>query len=345
MHIPLKLAVAIGGALLVAHSPVVHAATSAVVGYVTLNIDAATESSPKISTISLPLYAPITGNGAVTGRLTSVGASSLTNSSAGWTAGAFSQSSQPHLVKITSGPATGRIFRITENNATSLTVDNQGTSLNTLGIGVGSNGDTYEIFPADTIRTVFGSPADGVVGGTNADVADQVQILNAAGEWEVFYFNTPTGAWVAATNSANSDNRVIRPDEGIVYLRRGTTPLKIVLTGRVPDTTSRIVVRNSGASAIGSTWPVDTTLATSGIREISGWVSGPIATADQVQIYSPTKGWRSFYHDGTNWMRVGPAIISNDEPIPAGTAVVLARRGSSSDTTILTQNQPYNLND
>lgn len=345
MHIPLKLAVAVGGALLFAHNPVIHAASSAVVGYVTLHIDAATETSPKISTISLPLYAPISGNGAVTGRLTGVGASTLTNSGAGWSANAFSQSAQPHLVKITSGPAAGRIFKISANTATNLTVDNQGTNLTSLGIAVGATGDTYEIFPADTIRTVFGAPSDGVVGGTSPDTADQVQILNAAGDWEVYYFNTNSNAWVASENSANSDNRVIRPDEGIVYLRRGTTPLKIVLTGRVPDTTSRIVIRNSGASALGSTWPIDTTLATSGIREMSGWVSGPVATADQVQIYSPTKGWRSFYHDGTNWMRVGPAIISNNEPIAAGTAVVLARRGSSSDTTILTQNQPYNLND
>ena len=93
-----------------------NVATSDVVGYVTVKIIAGTGTAKKLSYISFPLLEkdlPITGK--TRGTLTGVTATTLTDSTAGWAAGALSAPATPYLIAITSGTAAGRIFHIASN--------------------------------------------------------------------------------------------------------------------------------------------------------------------------------------------------------------------------------------
>ena len=314
-------------------------------GFITLELSAGTGTSHGLSAVSLPLRsAPDDAVGQLTGKITGVGASTLSNASAGWEAGAFSDPAAPYFVRIKSGNAEGRIFQIstsTANTETQLTVVTDGADLTTLGI----SSDSYEIFPADTIASIFGSPGTtGILGGASSSEADNLQVYVPSVGWRTYYYNTSSNQWLRVGPPVASDNVVLRPDQGIIYLRLAATPLEIVLLGTVPDTDSQTVVKNSGITFLGSNWPVDTTLATSGIADIPGWVkSASSSTADTVQLYLEGIGWRSYFHNGTNWVRVGPPIVSDDVVIPAGGAVMLVKIGTASGTTVLDQSIPYSL--
>lgn len=324
-----------------------HAQTSVATapeGYITLNIAPGTGTSYITTPVSLPLHRPLQGSGQLTGVITGVTANTITNANAGWTAGSFSVAANPFAIKITSGAATGRVLVIsnaTANTATTATVDNQGTDLTTLGIVAGT--DTYEVLPVDTLLSVFGTPATtDVQGGPNQTTADQIVVFNQG--WIAYYYNTTNSRWQRVTPPVPADNVVIRPDQGILYSRIANRALTFTLLGRVPNTTAKIAVNNGGITLLGSTWPANTTLATSAIKDIPGWVaSTDYNVADQVQIYS-SSGWKSFYYNGTNWRRTTPPVVSDTEPITAGSIVLLYKRGSATGVQVLTQTMPYNLN-
>lgn len=323
---------------------VVQAATTDPVGYVTWNIPAGTGSSYALSTLSLPLREAPDSSTSVVGVITSVTSDTLVNSSAGWSADAFSQAAAPYFVQITSGSAIGRIFQISttvSNTSTTLTLETQGSDLTTLGIVAST--DTYKIIPADTLSSLFGTPATtGILGATSSGAADQIYLYAPSTGWRSYYYNTSSSAWLRVGPPVNSDNIVIRPDQGLIYQRLGASALEFTITGTVPMTDSKTIVQNSGVTFLGNIWPVDTTLATSGISDMSGWVkNASSALADQVYIYSVSTGWRSYFHNGTNWVRVGPPINSDSLVLDSGSAVLVIRVGSDAGTSVLAQALPY----
>ena len=75
-------------------------ATTDPVGFITMNITAGTGAAKKISLISAPLLDVASINGSVTGSLTGVTSTTLSCTSANWTAGALSQAATPFLIQI-----------------------------------------------------------------------------------------------------------------------------------------------------------------------------------------------------------------------------------------------------
>jgi uncharacterized protein (TIGR02597 family) len=318
------------------------------VGFMTLNVAAGTGTSSKLSVLSFPLRSDAEG----AGRITGVTADSITDASATWTAGAFSQAATPYCIRITSGVAVGRSFLLstaTPNTATTITLDAVDASqvdLAALGIVTGAtNGDTYEIVPCDTISSIFGTPVTGnVQGGATAEAADQVRLLLPGTGWQSYYYNTTSGWVTVGPTPVVSADVAIRPDGGVYYLRLGATPLELVLIGRVPNTPWQATVANTGTTVLSNNWPVDVKLADSKIRDLSGWVSaGSYQIADTVRIYTTQDGWRDFYHNGTNWIRVGPPINSDNVLIPQGSVVTIVKKGSVAGQSTLTQPLPYSL--
>ncbi|MGA9701236.1 hypothetical protein [Pseudomonas sp.] len=317
-------------------------------GYLALNIAAGTGTSPTVSFVSFPLQGAASASGQMTGQVTGITANTITNSNAGWTAGQLSQATTPYLIEFTSGAAAGRSFLIstsTANTATTLTLnasDASQTNLTTLGIVAGT--DTYQIIPADTISSLFGTPGStGVLGGASVTGADQIQLYSPTNGWASYYYNSTSG-WLQVGPPIPSGNVVIRPDTGVFYLRYPTTPLTLTLTGQVPSVARQALAANTGVTILSNNWPVNLTLASSNISNIPGWVTGGSAsTADQVQVYSPTNGWTAYYNNGTNWVQVGPPINSNNVAISAGSAVILVKRGSTTGYSLLTEALPYSL--
>jgi hypothetical protein len=284
--------------------------------------------------------------GEAAGQISSVTSSTITNSSGAWTAGALSQVATPYFIRFTSGAAEGQTFQIstsTANTSTVLTVLNQGLDLTTLGIATGANGDTYQIFPGETLASLFGTST---LGSTAAATADIVRVFDGVG-WDEYYYNTSAGQWRTGSVPVDLSTTVLRPDSGITFYRRGGTPLQYTLLGTVPSTNIQIVVNNAGASYVGNVFPVDQTLLAADYNSLPNWVNntGSVLAADILTV------WDGIGYDSYNYLlsagqwRLGSVPVNeNNVVIPAGTPVVFQRPGANPGVTVLTRILPYSLN-
>lgn len=345
---------ALAAASILAALPLANAqnvtATTDPVGFVTTTIPAGTGSAKTTVFVSAPLYDTATINGSATGTLTGVSSNFLTNSAAGWTSGALSQASGPFFVQLTSGNASGTMLLIQSNTADTLTINSTyspATDLTTLGI---ASGDSYRISPADTIGSLFGTPADGVQGGTAQTSADTVQLVVNGSASTYFYKTdaTPAARWTkVAFGNPDATNEPVLPNFGIQYSRLAATPLSLTATGSVPVSAREAAIKNSGATLLSNYWPVDTTLAGLGLQNIPGWLSGANQnSADVVLTRSLTNGSsKTFFYNGTTWKQVGfgAPSSSDNEPIPVGTSVRIFRKGSASGQSVISQSAPYTL--
>lgn len=347
MKAPLLLSVVL--ALLVpagaSHS---ESARTVPVGMMTIEIRAGSLANPSVTTFSLPLResTPPDFVGQAAGRITGVTATTLANTNAGWAPGALSQPSSPYFIRITSGNAAGRTLKIssaTANTESTLTVLNQGTDLSTLGIVTGSDGDTYEIFPGDTLESFFG---DSTLGATSAASADVVRLYDGS-SWSDYYYNSTAQQWRIGSIPVNQNFVVLRPDSGITFYRRGSTSLTYSLFGVVPSTPIRSVVNNGGVTYLGNAFPVDQTLAASGFNTVPGWVNnvGAVTTADKIGIWGGSSYTYYNYSQSLGQWRAGSVPVNqNNVRIPAGTPVLINRPTPAPGVSVLLQDLPYNLN-
>jgi hypothetical protein len=331
-------------------------ATTDPVGFVTVNITPGTGSAKKNTLFSVPLMEVESITGPVAGVITGVTSNSISNSNAGWTAGALSQPATPYLIQITSGVAEGRLFLIassantggaisgTANTSTTVSVssvDSAQTDLTSLGIVAGT--DTYKIYACDTLSSFFGTPAaTGIQGGASANTADSI-IAIVNGSASTYFYNTGVtpARWArAALGSPDASNVPLLPYYGVQYSRIATAPWSRTVTGSVPVDPRKVAVKNSGNTILSQFWPVDSTLATSGLSTVV--TAGANAnTADTVRLTS-AGSVTTYFYDGTNWRRQAlGSPLANDTPIPLGTAMQIFRRGAAAGYTTLNQAVPY----
>jgi len=323
--------------------------TTVPVGYVTLTIAAGTGSVKKVTPISIPFYDFIAGmDGQIKGQISGVTASTLVNTSADWTPAQLSNAASPYLIKLTSGAATGRTFLISTavaNTATAVTIDAKDIAqgaLTTLGIAAG---DSYEIFPCDTLGSFFGTPeTSGVEGGPNVNNADSLMI-SSNGALDTYFYSTTLNRWTRSIlGSPNATDTPLRPDAGIWYSRRAASEMTLVIPGRVPTTRRMATVKNSGATILSQHWPVDTMLINSNIHQIPTWTAAAaVASADKVQLVVDGET-RTYWYDGAHWRRqTDGSPIADNVVIPAGAAVFINQLGTAAGYSTVTQSLPYNL--
>lgn len=321
-------------------------AYSPIQGGMTITIAAGTGTTRTTSTFSLPLWMEANLTGASTGRIGSVTATTITDTSANWTASEISTAAVPHFIQITSGAASGRAFLIstaTANTSNTLTIDpTESVDLTTLGIATGSSGDTYKIFAADTLSLLLPGNS-GVLAGATPAVSDLVY-LNIGGAWRSYYYSSTNNRWQQNfLGSPVASNVPVGPHGAVQYARLAATPLTLTITGTVPTLSRKVQVANNGVTFISSGWPVSTTLQDSGFQNIAGWrSSSSAASADIVQVFV-SGAWKKYYYDGTNWRQVFlGSPISNSLVIPAGSAYLVIR-AAGSGSSVLTQTPPYTI--
>ncbi len=291
----------------------------------------------KTTAISFPLY----GEPVVAGSLTSVGASTLADSSASFSA-IYDDAATPHYIRITSGAGVGRFFKIATITATDATVDLgvTGVAVNDAGAAV-AVGDKYEIFPGETLNTLFGSGTGtllaGWLTGTSATTADNVQIWNPSGSSWNSYFNT--GATWKKGLTSNLGNTVIPPDSAVYVVRRGVTDLVLTNIGSCSPTNMRTSILSgpSKKTYMAFGFPADKTLASAGFQSITGWTSASSATAaDNVQIWNTSAAsWSTYYYTGTAWKKGLSTVDANTVALPAGTPIMLNIKGTLSGSNQL----------
>jgi hypothetical protein len=314
-------------------------------GYYTINITPGISGSRSLTLLSVPILKIATATGQMAGQVTGITSTTITNSNANWTAGQLSAASTPYIIQFTSGAAMGRSFlisSITTNSTTTVTIDSSDasqTDLTTLGIQPGT--DTYKIVPAATLLSFFGAPqTTGIPGGTTSDSADQVQLYTGAA-WLSYYYNTSVAGWLRVGPPIPSSNVVLRPETAMIYSRVGTGNLSFMVSGVVPSVNRQAPVANSGLTFLANNWPIGLTLAETNIQNTPGWSKGDQSTADLVQVYNGA--WLQYYHNGTNWIHIGPGDDSDTTTIPAGSAVILQKKNSSAGQNPLAQPVPYTL--
>jgi hypothetical protein len=282
------------------------------------------------------------------GQLTAVGANYLENFAANWTPGVYSSADAPYFVRLTSGPHRGRTFRIIApaNTATRLYVADDGLGLAALNLAVGAAGTRFEIVPADTLATFFGTttPVDTLVlaGAADPAQADIVQVW-AGASWLNFYYNTAWQRWARDSDVVTDLSRnsfPLRADRGIMITRRGATPLDLTVVGRVLATPQRAFhVRAENALTFLATMQAgDITLGALALQSSDrslGWRGAADWTqADLLIVWSGASWFGFFYNTAAGqWQRTGDPANRDNYVLRAGTPVFVQRRaaGASAD--------------
>ncbi len=314
-------------------------ASTVPVGVVSTSIPAGTGSVKKTSLLSLPLLETAVLTGKAVGQFSSVTATTFSDSSAGWTPGELSNAAQPKLLLITSGAAQGHMFLIStlataQNTATTATIsaaDSTVADLTTLGILTGANGDTYRILNCDTLASLFGTPqTTGVLGGTSANTADSV-ILVVNGAASTYYYKTDVtpNRWTkSAFGNPDASTTPVLPYYGIQYSRLGASAIDLTVRGDVPSNPRKTFVKNSGTTFLAQFWPVDSTLASTAISSLPGWVSGASANVADTVIITSNGTASTFWFDGTNWRKAAFGNpVSDTTVIPVCATLSLVKKG------------------
>lgn len=297
---------------------------------------------------------PVFGEAVFSGRASTVTANTLSTTDATWTAGQFAQAGAPYFALILSGGQTGRCFLVTANTANSVTLEVGSTNLigdaTTPAFSVAA-GDRFEIFPGDTLATLFG---DGSVSnpvqlqkGTAVFSADTVQIFNGA-KWVSYFFHSTNNCWVEASATGTSQNdKVLYPDAGLLIARRGPTTT-IAIPGRAPATSLLTRIPGGATRSVAVRFPTDTTLGALNFTGPGTWVASDTPfSADRVNLFNGAK-WLAYYKTATGsiWKQVGgDNSDQSGKVIPAGSSVLIQKQGSAADSaSFFSQALPYTTN-
>jgi uncharacterized protein (TIGR02597 family) len=316
-----------------------------------------TFSLPQGATTYLSL--PVTSNVTYAGSVTAVTTNSI---SVGDTPAPFTTNlataTAPYFVKFLSGNEMGRTVLIEANTTSSLTLDttdnsSQTVNLTTSGFNV-QVGDTFEIFPANTLTTLFGNNTTQnpllLQGSKNIFTADTVSIYSPAlASWQAYYFNTKNGYWELNGSSANTNNLILYPYRSLTVTRRtNETSTSLVIAGRVAEVS--ILTKTTGSNAVvyGSTnYPTNMTL--SQLKLGSNWMHGTsVFTADTISVWNSSLGsFESYYQmPDSTWRQSNNASVDQSSlVIPSGTCVAILQRATvSGATSYLSSVLPYSLN-
>lgn len=322
-------------------------------GFVKLSVTAGTGTSKRTTLLSLPLLDEANITGKATGRITGVTSNTITASGAGWAAGQLSAAATPYLLEITSGAAQGRMLLLSttaSNTVDTVTLNSDESQrvgdLRNLGIVADAqNGNTYRIRPVDTLSSFFGTPGTTLIqGGTSASTADTVTIVLNGGAATYFY-STTLGRWTrVGLGSPDASNVPLLPYAGLQYGRIASTPLEFMVTGKVPSGQRQVAIWRSGTTLLAPFWPVAQTVASLALQSTPGWTSGASPSAADTILLSSGGSANTFFHDGSNWRRVGLGNpIANTNAVPIGSALLINRRGGSSTNSTYQHSAPYNL--
>ena len=243
------------------------------VGYASLVLPG-DANNPVDSIISLPMQAHVANIPHASGTVQGLTDASFTINGDHWTAGVFTPATangfRPFYVRFQSG----QIYRIKSNTASAATLALPASVK--LGAFLKA-GDTYEIFPGDTLLSAFGdtaatqvialagdpaaaSSASGEPAAlTTAQVAealnnppagdvvrtnDILYIHDKENEGSWFAYQLTANGWRKVEDSSDSDNTPIAPDAAILYRRAAGAPaaVRITLPGRAPSSPLRVSI-------------------------------------------------------------------------------------------------------
>jgi uncharacterized protein (TIGR02597 family) len=315
-------------------------------------------SYPITSGTTSYLSLPLTNTETYTGSVSAVTANSISvgDAPAPFTTNLASPGA-PYFVKFLSGSQMGRVVMITANTSGSLTLDTTDNSIGSpvlltmTGFGV-QVGDTFEIFPGDTLASIFGAGTTAspllLTGAASVGASDTVSLFTAVNAPAVvYYFNTTAGCWEQSGATGNANNMVIYPYSAFAITRQAANPTTaLVLGGRVTPVAAKTKVVSNGTVFTSTHYATDVTL--SQLQFGSNWVMGSsVATADTLSVWNAAEGHFDTYYQKTDstWRKFPDEVTDQSSfAITAGTVTTIAKRDVvSGGATFLQSQLPYSL--
>lgn len=309
-------------------------------GALRFTINGGRVAAPVTTAFAITLLDTPSHAGATAARIAALTTTTLNVTGANWTAGALANPALPSAIRITTGAAAGTTLPISANTADTLTFT--GVDLTTLGLVTGVAGDTLRVLPLDTLNTLFGGTT--FLGGTSAAAADLIT-LSSSGTQLTYYYHTTLARWVRTTGPTSDRGNIPIPLEGAISVTRKSTALTLTFLGRVPAVRFSVPVANAGPTYTHSGFPTDISLGALGLQSrVAGWVSAATAGAADTLSVRSGADWLSYFHNGTFWQRTtGPATNRDAIVIPAGTPLLIFKRGAAAGTALFTRALPYPL--
>ncbi|HEY0257017.1 MAG TPA: hypothetical protein VGC39_06215, partial [Candidatus Methylacidiphilales bacterium] len=307
---------------------------------------------------------------AITASVSTYDTITVADSPAPWTSGELSTASpaQPYFVKFTSGQQEGRIIKVVNNGTNTLQLDvtdhtsqitplmgNMNNSVAAFNVQVG---DTFEIFPGQTLGTLFGTgttqdPLNYLTGGSLTAFSDTVGIgTTSAAAVQSYYFNTSAnvGYWELFGSTVNANNTVIYPYSTLSIFRRtahGNGSFSVM--GTVSGTP--LLIKTIGNTAIYGSTQSAYDVSLSALNLGPNWKKGTsTGTSDTLGVWnpSPAPGHFDTYYQlsaDSTWRKFPDSSMDvSSFVIPAGTALSILKRGSiASVNSYLAPPLPYNL--
>jgi hypothetical protein len=233
-------------------------------------------------------------------------------------------------------------------------------SLTTSGFSVAA-GDSFEVFPADTLASVFGNNTSSnpllLTGSTSVYTSDSVSFYSpTAFHWQTYFFNTSTtpGYWQSTASTANANNTILYPYGALTIARRsGETATTITLTGRVSEVAVLTKTTGNGVGVYSSTdYPVDMTLSQLHYDLSSSWEESSVSSpspysADTVSVWDAANVRFDLYYELTDSTWRSSRDSSTDQSsfvIPAGSFISIVHRSAASGpASFLPSKMPYVL--
>ena len=263
----------------------------------------------------------------------------------------------PYFVKFLSGKEEGRVLLVTANTLGTLTVDTTdhvsgaAVALTTTGFDV-AVGDSFEVFLADTLSSVFGNNTTiplVLTGGANSVVSDTVCLYSASNAPELtYFFNSVSNHWERVGTGLVSDSAIIYPYSAFTVLRKAAHPdTALVVSGRVTQVMAQTKVVPRASIYTSSHFASDITL--SQLQFGSNWTMGATAaTADTISVWNATLGKFEVFYQKPDLTWRSSANQNTDQSnyvVPAGAVTTIAKKAMvSGAATFLHTNLPYSLN-
>lgn len=263
------------------------------------------------------------------GIVTSVSGSTIKAGTPAWRTGQFV--AEVHYLKFRTGPNAGRYFTVTANTADTLTVSAPGVAI--------AEKQVFEVFPAQTLGSLFGTTSVDLRTGPDEASADLVRIQNGT-VWNTYFHN---GAqWQISGGTSSQNGVIIRPEQGIIVVASGTSPVSLTLRGSVSITSEASAIPGSGEALVANRLPFATTLSALKIQSLSGWTKGASASvADNLMRWNGSS-WNVYYHTGVRWQMAGAQGSQDGASLPAGESLLIRRRdGSTASAVFLDTAAPF----
>lgn len=272
----------------------------------------------------------------------------LTFPASTFTAGQFTGTGNACYIEFLNTANAGVISDITANTTNTITLADDVSALLTAGT------TTFKIRPHWTIGTVFGvNNSAGLLGGTSAAAADNIQIQNATtGVKAIYFYNTTANQW--RQNFSDATNVVIPPDVGIIVERKVTSAVSFTLVGEVKLGNSELAIvggaPTQNVNIVPNPYPLaSVTLANSNLftgNTTTGVAGGTsAAAADTLGIFNSATGIITTYFYNTTALQWRNNFTdASNVVIPEGASVIITRKAGRPSFNWYVPQPTMNLN-